>query len=101
MRDFWRENEVVQKACMQHEGCYKYSITGSVRLCVIIQKETKVAQNFLTHLCGEVKEAVTANSLTSKKGWRAWSNWEKRNTYRNNRSNVKRKRRDLNQKGQN
>lgn len=52
---------------MQHEGCYKYSITGSVRLCVIIQKETKVAQNFLTHLCGEVKEAVTANSLTSKK----------------------------------
>lgn len=38
-----------------------------VRLYAIIQKETKVVQNFLAHLPGKVKEAVAANSLTSKK----------------------------------
>lgn len=80
MRNFQRQNEVVQNACMQHEGCYKYSVRRPVRLCAIIQKETKVVQNFLSHPSGKVKEAVAPNSLTCKK----------KNTHKNNKSNVKR-----------
>lgn len=101
MRNFQRQNEVAQKACMQHEGCYKYPVRRPVRLCAIIQKEAKVIQNFIAHLPGKVKEAIAANSLTSKRAGELGQIGKKRNTYKNNRSNVKRKFRYLNQKGQN
>lgn len=62
--------------------------------CAISQKENKAD---LALLPGKVKETTAANSLTSKK-WQGCSNGKKRN--KSNSSNVKRKFRDLNQKGQ-
>lgn len=96
-RNFHRQNGVAQKACMQHEGCYKCHIRSPVRMCAITQKETKVVQKSLACLPGKVKETVAANSLTSKK-WKACSIRKKMNTDKNCRSNVKRKFGDLTRK---
>lgn len=68
-------------------------------MCAIAQKETKVVQKSLAYLPGKVKDTVAANSLNTKK-WEACSNEKKRNTYKNGKSNVKRKFKDSNQKGQ-
>lgn len=59
--------KLYKKPACNMKTAIKYSVRRAVKLCAIIQKETKVVQNFLTHLPDKVKEAVAANSLTSKK----------------------------------
>lgn len=58
-----------------------------------------MVQKSLAYLPGKVKDTVAANSLNTK-NWKACSKKMKRNTYKNGRSNVKRKFKDLNQKGE-